>query len=76
MSIQPIHNDVDHAAAIGRIEPLWDAVPGTPEHDELEVLSALVSAHEDRRWSIRGVKFHLGEGDCTPRGRRTLPGHR
>jgi HTH-type transcriptional regulator/antitoxin HigA len=76
MSIQPIHNDVDHAAAIGRIEALWDAVPGTPEHDELEVLSALVSAYEDRRWSIRGVKFHLGEGGCTPRGSRTLPGHR
>jgi HTH-type transcriptional regulator / antitoxin HigA len=67
MSIQPIHNDADHAAAIGRIEALWDAAPGTPEHDELEVLSVLVSAYEDKRWPIRppdpveAIRFHMAQ---------------
>jgi HTH-type transcriptional regulator/antitoxin HigA len=47
MPIQPIRTAADHDAAIARIEALWDAQPGTPEHDEIEVLSVLVSAYED-----------------------------
>ena len=50
MAIHPIRTDVDHEAALHRIEALWNAEPGTPEHDELEVLSILVSAYEDQRW--------------------------
>lgn len=65
MAIHPIHNDTDHAAAIARIEALWDAEPGTPEHDEIEVLGVLVAAYEERRWPIdqpdpvEAIKFHM-----------------
>jgi HTH-type transcriptional regulator/antitoxin HigA len=65
MTIHPIHTDADHEAAITRIEALWDAPPGTPEHDELEVLGVLVAAYEERRWSILppdpvdAIKFHM-----------------
>jgi HTH-type transcriptional regulator/antitoxin HigA len=43
----PIRTEADHNAALARIELLWDAKPGTPEHDECEVLSILVAAYED-----------------------------
>jgi len=65
MAIQPIRTSADHAAALARIETLWDAQPGTPEHDELEVLSVLVSAYEDEHWPIwppnpvDAIKFHM-----------------
>jgi len=65
MTIHPIHTDADHTAALARIEALWDAQPGTPEHDELEVLAILVSAYEDTRWPalppdpVDAIKFHM-----------------
>ena len=65
MTIQPIHTSADHDDALARIEALWDAQPGTPEHDELEVLSVLVSAYEDEHWPglppdpVEAIKFHM-----------------
>lgn len=65
MAIHPIRSEADHDAAIARIEALWDARPGTPEHDEIEVLAVLVSAYEDERWPILppdpvdAIKFHM-----------------
>jgi HTH-type transcriptional regulator/antitoxin HigA len=50
MTIHPIHTKADHAAALARIEVLWEARPGTPAHDELEVLGILVAAYEDAHW--------------------------
>src|SRR5882724_233553 len=48
MTIRAIHNDDDHARAMAEIGRLWDADPGTPEHDELEVLGVLVAAYEEK----------------------------
>jgi HTH-type transcriptional regulator/antitoxin HigA len=65
MAIHPIHSEKDHRTAIARIEALWNAKPGTPEHDEIEVLSVLVAAYEDARWPIlppdhvEAIKFHM-----------------
>ena len=65
MAIHPIRTSADHDAALARIETLWDAQPGTSEHDELEVLSVLVSAYEDEHWPIlppdpvEAIKFHM-----------------
>lgn len=55
MEIRPIHTKEDHAAALAMIEKLWDAEPGTPEHDALEVLGTLVSAYEDVCWPIKAI---------------------
>jgi HTH-type transcriptional regulator/antitoxin HigA len=57
MDIHPIRTDADHAEAVRRIEALWDAAPGTPEDDELDVLATLVDAYEVKRWPIEA---------CTP----------
>ena len=65
MTIHPIRTEADHDAALARIEALWDARPGTAEHDELEVLGILVAAYEDVRWPIltpnpvEAIKFHM-----------------
>jgi HTH-type transcriptional regulator/antitoxin HigA len=53
--IKPLRNDADHADALAAIEGLWQAAPGTPEHDRLEVLAMLVDDYENRRWSIQPV---------------------
>jgi len=50
--VKPIRNDADHAAALRRIEELWDAPEDSEESDELEVLAILVSVYEDARWPI------------------------
>ena len=50
MDIRPIHTDEDNAIALRRIDALWDAAPGTPEGDELDILIALVAHYEEWRW--------------------------
>jgi HTH-type transcriptional regulator / antitoxin HigA len=52
MVLRPIRNDEDHAAALRRIEELWEAPEGSDESDELEVLATLVSEYERKRWPI------------------------
>ncbi len=44
--------DADHERAMGRIETLFDAKPGTPEGDELDRLVTLVVAYEQERFPI------------------------
>ena len=67
MTIRPIHSEADHNASLARIEALWDAQPGSSDHDELEVLSVLVSAYEDGRWPILppdpvdAITFHMAQ---------------
>lgn len=52
MKIQAIQTDADHAAALCRIDSLMDALPGTPEADELDALAARVDAYENHRFPI------------------------
>ena len=71
MTLRPIRNDEDHAFALGEIKRLWDAAPGTPEHDELEILGALVSQYEDTRWPmaagdpVDAIRFRMEQADLT-----------
>lgn len=46
MTVKPIHSEADYQAALIQIESLWDAVDGSEEADQLEVLSMLVEAYE------------------------------
>ena len=65
MNIKPIHTKADHRAALAAIERLWDAEPGTPEFDRLDVLSTLVDAYERTHTPIlppdpvEAIKFRL-----------------
>ena len=52
MVAKVIKNDREYEAALERIEELMDAVPDTPEGDELELLSTLVELYEEKRYPI------------------------
>jgi HTH-type transcriptional regulator/antitoxin HigA len=63
--IRPIRSRTDHDAALARIEALWNAAPGTADHDEIEVLAVLVNAYEDTHYPIEPIspietlRFHM-----------------
>ena len=42
MDLRPIRDDKDYESALAEIERLFDAQPGTPQGDRLEILSILV----------------------------------
>lgn len=46
INVTPIHTNADYEAALERITVLMDAQPGTPEGDELDILTTLVEAFE------------------------------
>lgn len=52
MQIRPIHTDEDYKKALSRIEVLFDARPGSPEADELEILGVLVDEYERKHFPI------------------------
>jgi HTH-type transcriptional regulator/antitoxin HigA len=47
MEIRPVKTETEHEEALKAIEKLFDATPGSPEADQLEVLAMLVKAYED-----------------------------
>jgi HTH-type transcriptional regulator/antitoxin HigA len=52
LAIKPIRTEADYERALGDIEALMDARPGTSEGDELEVLATLVEAYEAEHHAI------------------------
>ena len=72
-TIKPIRTDEDLDAALARIEELFDAEPGTPEDDELEVLTDLVCFYEDKHYPIdppdpiSAIKFRMDQANLTNR---------
>ncbi len=52
MIIRPIRTEEDYDETMAKIDELIDAKPGTPEFDELEVLSVLSEAYEDENHPI------------------------
>lgn len=69
MDIKPVRTKRDHQRALSRIDELIDAKRGTPEYDELEVLSVLVEAYEEKHCSIpppdpvEAIKFRMDQLD-------------
>jgi HTH-type transcriptional regulator / antitoxin HigA len=52
MKIKPIKTKKDYQTALVRLESIFDALPGTTEGDELEVLSILIEKYENERFPI------------------------
>jgi HTH-type transcriptional regulator/antitoxin HigA len=65
MTIKPIKNNADHAAALKRIESLWDAPKGSTKSNELEILTILVDDYEQKHHAIlppdpiEAIKFRM-----------------
>ena len=52
MEIRPIKIEADYEVALARITTLMAAEPGTPQGDELDVLTTLVEAYEQKYFPI------------------------
>ena len=52
MQLHPIRNEEEHETALAEMYALWDAEPGTPEADWLDVLMLLVEDYEKRQYPI------------------------
>jgi HTH-type transcriptional regulator / antitoxin HigA len=65
MTIKPIKTKKDYQTALGRLEIIFDAKPGTQEGDELEVLGILIDKYEQEHYPIgypdpiEAIKFRM-----------------
>jgi HTH-type transcriptional regulator/antitoxin HigA len=65
MSVKPIKTKKDYNKALERLETLFDAKKGSPEGDELEVLSILIEKYENEHFPIglpdpiEAIKFRM-----------------
>lgn len=50
--LKAIRTDEEHRAALEGIDDILTAAPGTPEADELEALTILVSAYEEEAFPL------------------------
>ena len=70
---KPIRTEADYEAALGRIAELMDAREGTPEGDELDVLSVLVERFEEERFPVEAptplaaIRFRMEQENLSPR---------
>lgn len=64
-TIKPIKTKKDYQTAIDRLDKIFDALPGTSQGDELEVLSILIEKYEQEHHPIdypdpiEAIKFRM-----------------
>ena len=63
MNIRPIRTEEDYESACKRIDEIFQAEPGSPEDDELEILATLVDAYEEKALSGWYASPHRGDKD-------------
>ncbi|AMR26500.1 hypothetical protein A0257_04850 [Hymenobacter psoromatis] len=51
-AIKPIRTEADYQATLARAEVIFQAQPGEPEFDELDILTTLIEAYEARHYPI------------------------
>lgn len=72
-TIKRIRTESDYRAALARIDTLMDAEPGTPEGEELDVLTDLVEHYEEKHVAlgypsaIAAIEFRLDQAGLTQR---------
>ena len=82
MDIKPVRTSKDHRTALAEVERLWEAKPGTPEHDRLDVLVTLVEAYEAKHHPIPppdpidAILFRLDQLDLDRKDLEALIGSR
>jgi HTH-type transcriptional regulator/antitoxin HigA len=82
MEIVPIKTEADYEAALRKVEALWDADPGAPEGDMLELLTTLIERYEAKRYAIplpdpiEALKFYMESRGLTRRDMEPYLGNR
>src|SRR5437773_2146813 len=67
MIVKLIKTEEEHAEALRRASSLMDALPNTPEADELQLLATLIEAYEKERYPlpppdpIEAIKFRMDQ---------------
>lgn len=73
MYIKPIRNDADLQDAFKRLELIFQAEEGTPEFDEMEVLTTLIEVYEHKHHPIEAaspvdaIKFRMEQQALSPK---------
>ncbi len=73
MKPKVIKSDAEHKATLARIETIFNARPGTPRGDELELLLLLVETYEDKAYPINlpdpiaALRFRMEQADLKPK---------
>ncbi len=71
--IKPIRNGNDHDAALSRIDELMNAEPGSPDGQELDVLTDLVELYESKNEPmgypdpVAAIEFRMEQAGLKPR---------
>lgn len=71
MKIRPIKTKTDYGKALTRAEALMDAKPGTLKGDELDVLTTLIEAYENKHCPIatpdpiEAIRFRMEQAELT-----------
>ncbi len=71
MNIKPVKTEKDYKEAMERLEVIFDAKPGTPAADELEILSVLIDNYERSNFPIdlpdpiEAIKFRMEQMNYT-----------
>lgn len=82
ITIRPINNEADYRASLALVDSLFDAEPGTPEGNHLDVLVTLIEAYEDRHYPvglpdpIDAIRVRMAEKDLRPRDLEEVIGSR
>src|SRR3989454_5943126 len=72
-TVKRIRTEADYRAALARIDTLMDAEHGTPEGEELDVLTDLVEHYESKHVPmgypspIAAIEFRMEQAGLTPR---------
>ena len=73
MIVRPIRTAADYESALSRLDELMDAIPGSPEADELDVIATLIEKYEEDRFPIEAptplaaIRFRMEQDGLTPR---------
>lgn len=79
MNAKGIKTDAEHAIALARIDELFAAKPGTPEGDELELLTLLADEYENAMMPIglptpaAAIQFRVNQKGTKEQGFDPVP---
>ncbi|WP_428655788.1 hypothetical protein [Runella sp.] len=59
MDIKPIKTETDYFIKLKRMEKIFDAVVGTPESDEADILGAMIEEYEKKHHQIETSKITI-----------------
>jgi HTH-type transcriptional regulator/antitoxin HigA len=82
MEIKPIKTKADYQTALKEVEKLFDAKPGTPEGDRLDVFTTLIEAYEEKHHPIpppdpiEAIFYYLESRGLTRKDLETFIGSR